>query len=123
MESDGAIALFEDSVHYRKLIYKTYIGDGDSKAYSAVRNSMSYGPLVYITKEECRAHIIKRIGTDLRALIKNNKGNILQLPSYSFHNTSLTFLYQILPYFKSTSSNLKTLENQKFPDHFRSYSG
>ena len=41
MESDGAMALFERSVQYRKLIYKTYIGDGDSKAYSAVRNSMS----------------------------------------------------------------------------------
>ena len=104
MESDGAIALFEDSVHYRKLIYKTYIGDGDSKAYSAVRNRMPQGPLVYITNEECRAHIIKRMGTDLRALIKNNKGNIPQLPSYSFHNSSLTFLYQILTYFKSTIS-------------------
>ena len=45
MESDGAIALFECSVQYRKLIYKTYISDGDTKAYSAVRNSMPYGPL------------------------------------------------------------------------------
>ena len=59
MESDGAIALFECSVQFRKSVYKTYIGDGDSKAYSAVCNSMPYRPLVYITKEECSAHIIK----------------------------------------------------------------
>ena len=94
MESDRAIALFERSAQYWKLIYKTLIADGNSKAYSAVRNSMPYGPLVYITKEECRADIIKRMATDLQTIVKNNKGN------YS----SLAFLYQILIYFKSTSS-------------------
>ena len=72
MESDGAIALFERSVQYRKLIYKTYIGDD---CYSAVGNSIPYGPLVYITKEQCSAHIIKRMGTSLRTIVKNNKGN------------------------------------------------
>ena len=59
MASDGAIALFERSVQYRKLVYKSHIGDSNSKAYSAVHNNMPYGPLVYITKEECSAHIIK----------------------------------------------------------------
>ena len=52
MASDGAIALFERSVQYRKLVYKSHIGDSNSKAYSAVHNNMPYGPLVYITKEE-----------------------------------------------------------------------
>ena len=31
-------------LHYlRKLLYKTYIGNGDSKAYSAIVNSLPYG--------------------------------------------------------------------------------
>ena len=120
MELDGTIALFERSMQYRKLIYKTYTGDGDSKAYSAVCNSMPFGPLVYITKEECSAHIIKRMGTGLRTIIKNNKSNIPQLLSYSFHNSSLTFLYQILTYFKSTSS-FSNPENTGKSKVFRSF--
>ena len=40
MESDGAMALFQRSENNRNLIYGTYIGDGDSKAYSSVKNSM-----------------------------------------------------------------------------------
>ena len=59
MESDGAIALFQHSENNRNLIYGTYIGDGDSKANSSVKNSMPYGSLIYINKEECRAHITK----------------------------------------------------------------
>ena len=74
MESDGAMALFQRSENNRNLIYGTYIGDGDSKAYSSVKNSMPYGPLVYINKEECRAHITKRMGTGLRTIVKNYKG-------------------------------------------------
>ena len=73
MESDRAIALFQRSENNRNLIYGTYIGD-DSKAYSSVKNSMPYGPLIYINKEECRAHITKRMGTGLRTIVKNYKG-------------------------------------------------
>ena len=36
--------------------------------------SIPYGPLVYINKEECRAHITKRMGTGLRTIVKNYKG-------------------------------------------------
>ena len=71
MESDGAMALFQRSENNRNLIY--YIEDGDSKAYSSVKNSMPYGSLVYINKEECRAHIAKRIGTRLRTIVKITK--------------------------------------------------
>ena len=74
MESNGVMALFQRSENNRNLIYGTYIGDGDSKAYSSVKNSMPYGPLVYINKEECRAHILKRMGTGLRTIVKNYKG-------------------------------------------------
>ena len=73
MGSDGAMALFHRSENNRNLIYGTYIGDGDSKAYSSVKNSMPYGPLVFINKEECPAHITKRMGTGLRKIVKNYK--------------------------------------------------
>ena len=74
MESDGAMALFQRSENNRNLIYGTYIGDGDSKAYRSVKNNMPLGPLVYINKEECRTHITKRMGTGLRTIAKNCKG-------------------------------------------------
>ena len=119
-----SIALFESSVQYRKLIYKTSIDDGDNKAYSAVRNSMPYGTLVYITREESSAHIIKRMGTGLWTVITNNEGNIPQLLSYSFQNNSVTFLYiSSISSKRAPSLALKTLENQKFSDCFRSYRG
>ena len=73
MESDGEMVLFQRSGSNRILIYGTYIGDGDSKAYSSVKNSMPYGPLVYINKEECPAHITKRMGTGLPTIFKNYK--------------------------------------------------
>ena len=74
MESDGAITLFQRLENNRNLIYGTYIGDGDSKAYSSVKNCMSYGLLVYINKEECWAHITKRMGTGLETIVENYKG-------------------------------------------------
>ena len=74
MKSDGAMALFQRSKNNRNLIYGTYIGDGDSKAYISVKNSMPYGPPVYINKEECQAHIAKRMSTGLRSIVKNYKG-------------------------------------------------
>ena len=70
MESEGAVEIFARSVEARNLIYKTYVGDGDSKVYSAVRYSMPYGPLIYIVKEECKSHITKRMGTFQRHLLR-----------------------------------------------------
>ena len=74
MELDGAVALFQRSENNRNLIYENYIGDGDSKAYSSVKNSMPYVSLVYINKDKCRAHITKRMGTRLRTIVKNYEG-------------------------------------------------
>ena len=76
METDGVISFFERSIENRNLIYKTYIGDGDSKANSTAQKSMPYGPLVFIKKEECKAHITKRMGTGLRTIVRNFKDNI-----------------------------------------------
>ena len=68
---DGAIALFQRSENNRNVIYGIYIGDGDSKAYSSIKSSMLYGPLICTNKEEFWAHITKRMGTVLRTIIKN----------------------------------------------------
>ena len=73
MEADGALALFKRSQSKLGLTYKTYIGDGDSKSYSTVAKAMSYGPLVHIAKEECVAHITKRMGSGLREIVKRSK--------------------------------------------------
>ena len=47
MESESVVEIFARSVEARNLIYKTYVGDGDSKKYSAVRDSMPDGPLKF----------------------------------------------------------------------------
>ena len=75
MESEGALVLFKRSQKKLGLTYKTYIGDGDSKSYVTVPKAMPYGPLVHIEREECVSHITKRMGTGLREIIKQCKGN------------------------------------------------
>ena len=68
-----AVALFERSIEERNLLHKTFIGDEDSKANSALVNSLPYGGDVFINKKEYRAYITKRMSTDLRKLVKNYK--------------------------------------------------
>eukprot|EP00117_Sycon_ciliatum_P011513 scpid61312/ scgid12962/ len=69
METEGVVTLFNRSVATRKLMYTTYIGDGDSKGFQAVVNAKPYGD-VEITKEECVGHVSKRLGKALRELKK-----------------------------------------------------
>ena len=54
--------------------YNPFMGDGDSTAYSTVDRERPYSPTVVIKKEECVNHITKRMGTNLRRLIKEYKG-------------------------------------------------
>ena len=72
--SEGAVEIFARSVKARNLIYIIYVGAGDSKAYSTVRGSVPYEPLIYIVKEECNSHRTKRMGTGLRSIVKIYKG-------------------------------------------------
>ena len=51
MESEGAVEIFARSDEAKNLIYKTYVGDGDSKADSGVRDNIPYGALIYIVKK------------------------------------------------------------------------
>ncbi|XP_075550913.1 uncharacterized protein LOC142584651 [Dermacentor variabilis] len=75
MESAGAVKIFGRSVEKHQLMYTSYIGDGDSKAYISVRDSHPYEKA--IEKHECVAHVQKRMGTRLRNIKKNEKGKKL----------------------------------------------
>ena len=67
MEPAGARRIWGRSVANRKLKYTSYIGDGDSKSYSAVRKDKPYGH-IKIIKKECVGHVQKRVGGRSRKL-------------------------------------------------------
>ena len=66
MEPAGTETIFRRSVTKHGLRYTQYLGDGDSKSYSRVKNAQ---PPVYdntdITKLECCGHVQKRMGRHL----------------------------------------------------------
>lgn len=72
MEATGAIELFQRSLERRNLVYKHFIGDGDSKAHKAVLNANPYGEENPVIKKECVGHVGKRMGARLRNLVKKN---------------------------------------------------
>ncbi|GFV38382.1 uncharacterized protein TNCV_4958251 [Trichonephila clavipes] len=63
--------LYMRSEDHRMLRYTDYYGDGDSKAFDAVKDI--YGK-DSVTKLECIGHIQKRVGIRLRKLKSRNKG-------------------------------------------------
>ncbi|GFS88401.1 uncharacterized protein TNCV_1751361 [Trichonephila clavipes] len=71
MEPVGAYRIFERSEDHRMLRYTDYYGDGDSKAFDAVKDIYGKNSA---TKLECIGHIQKRVGTRLRKLKSRNKG-------------------------------------------------
>ena len=77
MEADGAVAMFQRSVETHNLRYRWYIGDGDTEAFSKVKNSNPYGDMVP-QKLECVGHVQKRLGTRLRLLRNNHRGKVLE---------------------------------------------
>lgn len=63
MEARGSCLLFGRSLDKHKLRYIPSVDDGDSKSYPEVCKMAPYGPAVYIPKEDCIAHVTKRMGT------------------------------------------------------------
>ncbi|GFS87846.1 uncharacterized protein TNCV_4183491, partial [Trichonephila clavipes] len=55
----------------------TYLGDGDCKAFDVVKKKNIYGNEYPIEKLECIGHVMKRMGTRLRRLKAQLKGQIL----------------------------------------------
>ena len=69
METKGVVHCFQKSIETRQLRYETYVGDGDSKAYSSVVSADPY-PGLTVQKGECIGHIQKRVGSRLCRLRK-----------------------------------------------------
>ena len=57
MEGETIRLLSEQSEQLRGLKYVKYIGDGDSKGFSEVRDAQPYGPDLPVEKEECIGHV------------------------------------------------------------------
>jgi hypothetical protein len=83
METEAARRLWSRSVA-RGYRYTSFVGDGDSSAFNAVKELNPY-PGVTVVKEECLNHVSKRLGSRLRNLKKNlkvpvttKKGKIIQ---------------------------------------------
>ena len=69
MEASGASRMWQRSEEKNKLRYTTFLGDGDSKSFSAVSQEASYP----VAKIDCVGHVQKRLGTRLRNLVKKEK--------------------------------------------------
>ena len=80
MEVEGTKIFWFGSVKDLKLCYTTYIGNGDSKAFSSVRDFKPYGPNIEIVKQECVGHVQNRLGTALKKLKKQGAVDEKGLP-------------------------------------------
>ena len=74
MESAGVIQLYERSIDKHNIHYNPFIGDSDSSSYSTVGKFRPYGTMENAEKSKCVNHFTKRMGTNLRALIREYKG-------------------------------------------------
>ncbi|XP_057313669.1 uncharacterized protein LOC130654985 [Hydractinia symbiolongicarpus] len=77
MECDGILDLYKRSIEKHNIRYNPYIGDGDSSAFSNVDKERPYCATCFVAKEECVNHVTKRMGTNLRKLVKDMKGKKL----------------------------------------------
>ena len=78
MESAGVLKLYFRSIERNKIQYIPFIGDGDSSSYNLVCVVQPYGPTVYIPKVDCISHVTKRMGTNLRSLVRDHKGKLIK---------------------------------------------
>ena len=72
MERFAATTIWARSKERHQLVYLTFIGDGDSKSYTDVVEMNPY-PTVNIVKEECIAHVTKRLKKTLMRIKRNTK--------------------------------------------------
>ncbi|GFS69786.1 uncharacterized protein TNCV_3006661 [Trichonephila clavipes] len=77
MEIQGASKFFQRSLSLHNARYITYLGDGDCKAFDAVKKKNVYGNEYPIEKLECIGHVMKRMGTRLSRLKAQLKGQTL----------------------------------------------
>ena len=90
MEKAAVIQLYERSVEKNSLYYDPYIGDGDSSAYRELCKTNVYGPSKLIEKEEDIGHVIKRMGSQLRSIVRDYKGRCLSLLFMNIYYIGIT---------------------------------
>ena len=61
METSAALEIWNRSIAKHKLVYGTYIGDGDSSSFRNLKKSDPYNGEVLVKKEECLGHAQKRL--------------------------------------------------------------
>ena len=71
--------MYRRSVELHNIFYDPFIGEGDSSAYQSVVKEAIYGPWKTVRKEECINHVAKRMGSGLRSIVKDFKGNSFYL--------------------------------------------
>ena len=74
MEAEGVLDIYKRSVENYNIRYNPFIGDDDSSSYSAVDKERPYGAMVFVQNRECANHATKRMGTNLRSLLREYKG-------------------------------------------------
>lgn len=72
MEAAGVLTLYKRTPE--GIRYSPFVGDGDGKSYSQLEQAAPYGPSFHIPKEDCIAHVTKRMGTNLRKKVAEYKG-------------------------------------------------
>ncbi|GFV20556.1 uncharacterized protein TNCV_2415461, partial [Trichonephila clavipes] len=77
MEIQGVSKIFNGHYLYIMLDILHYLGDGDCKAFDVVKKKKHLWKLISIEKLECINHVMKRMGTRLRRLKAQLKGQIL----------------------------------------------
>ena len=93
MEPFGTLALFQRSLGYN-LRYKYLISDGDSKTFPLLSHEQVYGtgPEDQVEKFDCVGHVQKRLGTALRNLKVQYRGQRWQ--NYWWCRTAHRLSYQ-----------------------------
>ena len=87
MESNGIVELYGRSAKSNLVRYNPHIGDGNSRAFEKVKKAQPYGPEFQHNKDEDVGHITKRMGSNLKTLVKKSVGNYS-----SVHFTSFSIL-------------------------------
>ena len=73
IEAEGALILWSRSLERHNLQYKLMVSNGDSKAFTKVKESEVYGPDCEIEKLDCIGHVQKRMRKRLTNLKATHK--------------------------------------------------
>ena len=72
------LKLYSRSIERNKIRYIPFIGDGDASSYNQVCVVQPYRPTVYIPMLDCISYVTKRMGTNLRSLVRDYKGKLIK---------------------------------------------